>query len=159
MAALMNALRAGANVKDTILYCTTFPCHECARHLVGAGIRRVVYVEPYPKSRVTELHSDSIVLGQRSDPNPQKDPRVEFLPFIGIAPHRQTDLYSWVVRRVRDARGIGHSVSWSLEDEPPVRATIEPENPERRIVQYSAIRLMEDAIVAVLDTHVGGTDP
>jgi hypothetical protein len=24
----------------------TDPCHNCAKHIVGAGIRRVVYVEP-----------------------------------------------------------------------------------------------------------------
>ncbi|MDN3612645.1 hypothetical protein QWZ16_23945 [Vibrio ostreicida] len=26
-----------------------FPCHNCAKHIVASGIKRVVYVEPYPK--------------------------------------------------------------------------------------------------------------
>ena len=31
------------------LFCTTFPCHSCARHIVASGIGRVVYIEPYAK--------------------------------------------------------------------------------------------------------------
>lgn len=46
MAALMSAARNGISVKGGILYSTTFPCHLCARHIIAAGISRVVYVEP-----------------------------------------------------------------------------------------------------------------
>ena len=60
MAALMDASRRGVSVKGATLYCTTFPCHLCARHIIAAGIDRVVYIEPYPKSRAKEQHSDSI---------------------------------------------------------------------------------------------------
>jgi cytidine deaminase len=38
MAALIDALRRGVNIKGSTLYVTTFPCHECARHIVAAGI-------------------------------------------------------------------------------------------------------------------------
>jgi deoxycytidylate deaminase len=44
--AIMNA--SGRNLKDTILYTTTFPCSQCARQIVFAGISEVVYTEPYP---------------------------------------------------------------------------------------------------------------
>lgn len=44
--AIMNA--AGKNLEGTILYTTTFPCSQCARQIVYAGIRELVYVEPYP---------------------------------------------------------------------------------------------------------------
>lgn len=44
--AIMNA--AGRNLNGTILYTTTFPCSQCARQIVYAGIKEVVYVEPYP---------------------------------------------------------------------------------------------------------------
>ena len=46
---------AGYSARSATMYVTTFPCHECARHIVIAGIKRVVYVEPYPKSLVSEL--------------------------------------------------------------------------------------------------------
>ena len=52
LGALAAAARSGLSVVDGTLYCTTFPCHNCAKHIVASGIVRVVYVEPYPKSRV-----------------------------------------------------------------------------------------------------------
>jgi deoxycytidylate deaminase len=39
---------------------TTFPCHNCARHIVGAGIRSCVFLAPYAKSQAAALHSDSL---------------------------------------------------------------------------------------------------
>lgn len=60
MAALTDAARHGVSTKGCVLYTTTFPCHDCAKHIVASGIQRVVYVEPYPKSLVQEFYSDSI---------------------------------------------------------------------------------------------------
>src|SRR6266446_8909613 len=51
MASLMDAARRGVSVDNLTIYVTTFPCHNCAKHLIAAGIRKVVYLEPYPKSR------------------------------------------------------------------------------------------------------------
>ncbi|MEJ7655371.1 MAG: deaminase [Chloroflexia bacterium] len=42
MSALLDAGRRGVPVQGATLYTTTFPCHNCARHIVGAGIDRVV---------------------------------------------------------------------------------------------------------------------
>lgn len=82
MAALMSAARIGISVRGATLYCTTFPCHMCARHIVAAGIKRVVYVEPYPKSKAKKLHQDSISV----DPVSPSSDHVNFEPFEGIAP-------------------------------------------------------------------------
>lgn len=60
MAAIADAARLGRAVKDAILFCTTFPCHICAKHIVASGIKRVVFLEPYPKSHAFDLHYDSI---------------------------------------------------------------------------------------------------
>jgi deoxycytidylate deaminase len=51
MSALMSAVRIGAPVRDATVYCTTFPCHTCAKHLAAAGIARVVFVEPTRRAR------------------------------------------------------------------------------------------------------------
>jgi deoxycytidylate deaminase len=51
MSAILDAQRKGLSVIGATLYCTTFPCHLCARLIIGAGIARVVYIEPYPKSK------------------------------------------------------------------------------------------------------------
>jgi deoxycytidylate deaminase len=50
MSAICDAARLGKTVKDAVLYCTTFPCHLCAKHIIASGIKRVVYIEPFPKS-------------------------------------------------------------------------------------------------------------
>jgi deoxycytidylate deaminase len=39
---------AGRNAEGGILFTTTYPCFQCARYIVDAGIKRVVYVEAYP---------------------------------------------------------------------------------------------------------------
>lgn len=55
MAAIIDAARRGVSVDECSIYVTTFPCHNCAKHIVAAGLRRVVYLEPYPKSRAEDL--------------------------------------------------------------------------------------------------------
>lgn len=62
------AARAGISVKGRDLYSTTFPCHNCAKLIISAGINRVVYIEPYPKSLAIELHGDSISVGEKRPP-------------------------------------------------------------------------------------------
>lgn len=43
------ALRtAGEQARGATLYTTTFPCFQCADHIIMAGVREVVYVEAYP---------------------------------------------------------------------------------------------------------------
>ena len=88
MSALCDAARKGLSVQNATLYCTTFPCHLCAKQIVAAGIKEVVFLEPYPKSYATELHRDSIVV----DPEGETA-KVIFRPFIGIAPYRYRDLF------------------------------------------------------------------
>lgn len=60
MEALLFCARNTLSVRGATLYTTTFPCHNCAKHIIAAGIRKVVYVEPYPKSKAFEFHDDSI---------------------------------------------------------------------------------------------------
>ena len=60
MSALMSAARNGTKVKNMHMFCTTYPCHNCAKHLVAAGIQKVHYIEPYPKSKAVASHEDSI---------------------------------------------------------------------------------------------------
>jgi len=58
MSAICDAARLGRSIKGSTLYCTTFPCHNCTKHIIAAGIRRVVYMEPYPKSKAKYLHEN-----------------------------------------------------------------------------------------------------
>jgi deoxycytidylate deaminase len=87
MLAICDAARLGRSVKGATLYCTTFPCHNCTKHILASGINRVVYMEPYPKSRAKDLHPDEIEIEAES---PIK---VSFVPFMGISPYRYRDLF------------------------------------------------------------------
>jgi deoxycytidylate deaminase len=60
MSAITASARTGVSVRGCTLFCTTFPCHSCARHIVASGIARVVYIEPYAKSFARQFHADSI---------------------------------------------------------------------------------------------------
>ena len=55
MSAISDAAKRGISLKGATLFCTTFPCHMCARHIISSGIEKVIYVEPYPKSKAQEL--------------------------------------------------------------------------------------------------------
>jgi hypothetical protein len=69
------------------LFCTTDPCHSCARHIIAAGLHDVVYIEPYDKSMAVELHSDAI-----SDDASSSD-HVRCRLFAGVAPRRFARLF------------------------------------------------------------------
>lgn len=53
--ALVQAARYGIAVEGATLYCTTAPCSICAKMLVNAGIRRVVYGQEYPDALAGEV--------------------------------------------------------------------------------------------------------
>lgn len=88
MEALLSCARNGLPTVGATLFCTTFPCHNCAKHIVAAGLQRVVYVEPYPKSKALQFHNDSISTGGGGGN------LVRFEPFVGIGPRRFFDLFS-----------------------------------------------------------------
>ena len=56
MSAISDAARLGRPTANATLFCTTFPCHICAKHIVAAELNRVVFLEPYPKSYAPKLH-------------------------------------------------------------------------------------------------------
>jgi deoxycytidylate deaminase len=89
MEALLFCARNSVDTRQATLYTTTFPCHNCAKHIIAAGIKKVVYVEPYPKSKASKFHSDAI--SAKDDPNSNT---VAFVPFVGIGPRKFFDLFS-----------------------------------------------------------------
>ncbi len=102
MAAIADAARRGLSLEGSTLYTTTFPCHVCARHVVAAGARRVVYVEPYPKSRAKDLHDDSIVV----DSHGLVKGKVTFQSFSGIAPRKYGVMFKMVDRKRKDGVAV-----------------------------------------------------
>lgn len=93
MSAIIDAARLGRAIKDTTLFCTTFPCHMCAKHIVGSGINTVYFLEPYPKSLVNDLHSDSVSVEGNDRGRYSQHPFVLFEHFYGISPRRYRELF------------------------------------------------------------------
>jgi len=83
LSALMDSARRGVSVSGHSLFCTTFPCHMCARHIIASGLLRVVYIEPYPKSLAKRLYEKEISVDGDLESLPGA---VKFEPFVGIAP-------------------------------------------------------------------------
>src|SRR5262249_42746961 len=116
MDAILSCTRCGTSPIRATLFATTFPCHNCARHIVAAGLSRVVFIEPYPKSQAGELHKDSIRL-DHSQTSSSNRKHVPFDPFVGIGPRRYTDLFA-----VKPAGGIrierkddqGYTLPWNV---------------------------------------------
>lgn len=102
MSAIMDAARLGRSVKGATLFCTTFPCHMCAKHIVGAGIKNVVFLEPYPKSLAFDLHADSLEI-EGGDRGQYRDyPSTGFEHFYGVTPRRYRELFERGSRRTSD---------------------------------------------------------
>ncbi len=97
MAAITSAARHTISIKDCILYSTTFPCHDCTKHIVASGLDKVVYIEPYPKSLANELYSDLISI---DDSNNQF--KVSFKPYVGIAPRKYLEFFEMTERKDED---------------------------------------------------------
>jgi cytidine deaminase len=118
MEAMLSCARAGISTIGTTLYCTTFPCHNCAKHLIDAGITRVVYVEPYPKSKALEFHSESIQLKTQLDLKGD-DKFVSFEPFTGVGARRFLDLFSMSLgsgSKLKRKDKQGQTLEWSKDE-------------------------------------------
>jgi len=115
MEALISCGREGISCYDSTLYCTTFPCHNCAKHIIAAGVKRVVYVEPYPKSKALEFHSDSIELHTQLDETGDTG-QVIFEPFTGVGARRFLDFFSMNLglgNKLTRKNKNGSTVEWS----------------------------------------------
>jgi dCMP deaminase len=74
--AILQAALFGVSVKDATLYCTTQPCTQCARMVVNAGIRRVVFQDEYADMLSMGLLTTGGVSLSKWDPK-----RAEAVPF------------------------------------------------------------------------------
>jgi len=100
MNAICDAAKQGRQVKGATIYVTTFPCHNCAKHIVASGIERVVFIEPYPKSRAVDSHYDSMTLKK------EISNRVVLEHFLGISHRRFRDIFEKQSRVDRESGKI-----------------------------------------------------
>lgn len=141
MAAICTAARRGTAIGGQTMYTTTYPCHQCARLIVGSGIRRLVYVDPYPKSQVPDMYRDEVAEGPSTDAG-----KVIFQPFEGVAPRLYESVF---LMGRRDRNSVtGEYVPWS------------PENAAPRLISAAEaiypLQYMEDHITKRLQGWLGG---
>jgi deoxycytidylate deaminase len=99
MEAILSVAREGKHsLVGATLYTNTYPCHNCARHIVASGIKEVVYIEPYHKSLAIELHWDVIT------ELPDARNMVVFRQFSGVAPSNYLKLFRPKSDRKKDGR-------------------------------------------------------
>jgi deoxycytidylate deaminase len=140
MAALMDASCRGVAVRGCTLYTTTFPCHDCAKHIVAGGIQRVVYIEPYPKSLTPELYLDSVAVDEVKEAGSQ----VGFEPFVGISPRRYMELFEAGERKGQD----GRLMSWEASSAMPKLAEYPYANLARLVIEQEEFKQFKEQLAA-----------
>ncbi len=99
MEAILSVAREGRHsLNGATLYTNTYPCHNCARHIVASGISVVVYIEPYKKSLAIALHNDSIT------EDVEDKTKVIFRQYDGVAPKNYLRLFRPLAERKKDGR-------------------------------------------------------
>lgn len=118
MDAILACTRRGISTKKSIMFCTTHPCHNCAKHIVASGIDKVFYIEPYPKSKALIMHDDSITVDSSL---PRK--HVKFKAFIGVGPRQYINLFSMTLsdgRKMKRKKSGGYEkIDWKRGDTTP----------------------------------------
>lgn len=78
--AIIQAAVHGVSIRDGTLYSTDYPCSVCAKMIVNAGIRRVVYLGSYPdklaKAILAEAGAKVVRLGGDTGAG-KRDPAAE----------------------------------------------------------------------------------
>ena len=60
--AIIQAAKLGISIDGATLYCTHYPCTICAKMIVNSGIKRVVFLHPYPDDFSGTILSEGGVL-------------------------------------------------------------------------------------------------
>ena len=69
--AIIQAAYHGVSIRGAHLYCTNLPCIICAKMLINAGVRRIIYLEGYSDTLTREMLDEvGMELLKLADPSP-----------------------------------------------------------------------------------------
>ena len=124
MWALMDAARRGVSVDGAEMYCTTYPCHLCWKHVFACGVKMQYYIDIYPKSLASSMYNSTESM---------------LKPYIGIAP-------TCFIRFFQD-RTFPKADSAGAYPAPIKDAA----NPLARTVDFTTSDLRETSVIAALE--------
>lgn len=103
MEAILSVAREGKHsLVGATLFTNTYPCHNCARHIVASGITEVVYIRPYRKSLALHLHYDAIT------EVPDEPGKVLFRQYDGVSPSVYLRMFLPDRERKNDGKLVKH---------------------------------------------------
>ncbi|MCD6572291.1 MAG: dCMP deaminase family protein [Thermoplasmata archaeon] len=53
--AIIQAAVFGVSIKDSTLYCTNAPCSVCAKMLINAGVKEIIFEDEYPDELAMQM--------------------------------------------------------------------------------------------------------
>jgi dCMP deaminase len=53
--AIIQAAKHGTSIEGATLYCTNQPCSICAKMIINAGVRQIIFEEGYPDALAEEM--------------------------------------------------------------------------------------------------------
>lgn len=59
--AIIQAALHGVSIRDSTLYCTNLPCSICAKMIINAGIRKIIYLSGYADALSEEMLAEAQV--------------------------------------------------------------------------------------------------
>lgn len=57
--AIIQAAYNGINISNSILFTTTYPCTICAKMIINAGIKKIIYLNEYSDPKSSELFNEA----------------------------------------------------------------------------------------------------
>jgi len=78
MWAMLDAAKRGVGLSGTVLYGTNYPCHLCWKHIFTAGIKKMYYIDTYPKSRAESMYAPTHGMLEK---------------YVGVAPRKYLQLF------------------------------------------------------------------
>ena len=69
--AILQAALHGVSTEGSTMYCTHQPCSMCAKMVINARVREIVYRVPYPDELAMQLLNDAEVRVRRLEANPR----------------------------------------------------------------------------------------
>lgn len=71
--AIAIAAKNGVIVQGAVMYCTTYPCSQCAKLIINSGIEKVYYIDGYPDELTNIMFTEANIECERYNDGEKSD--------------------------------------------------------------------------------------